>query len=529
MAAATPRRRLQRLARLASAVTLLGSALAPGFAGAQVPEIHETETIARCQRDLAAADAQARRRAVLVLGKYPAPEARRLVVAALRDAAAPVRLAALVALTENPLPPPDAADAILRCIADPDVHLRRLASSCLPRAMQVRQMASLGNPAARELPAELEGILRQATRDPDDTVRKNVAEYAAFLPGVFALDDLRPLLQDPSRDVRVLALGAVESLLPGDRFAEVLGGLGSDPDRGVRLSLARRSAGHPGAKTLELQRRLAADADLEVGTEALLAMFRQGRKEVLPELRRRLDAPGLPAPLAERIIVMFPILGAEAEAPLRELLGHARAEYRLQALRVLPAVRPGAPGPELCLALQADSAATVRQAAALLLQAGPALAADRFKPLMASKFADVRSLAVALTRSLPPAAAAPLLFDLLLDEDAAVRAQAVCEIGRRRLPDWLQTLTVALDDDSDEVAAQAADMLLQSNLPEATQVLTDYLNRTSRAARRQAIMEKLYLLRAPPRSAVPLAPPRRAAAPAPLLPAPAPSPGEVQP
>jgi len=486
---------------------------APEAAAVAVPEAgreSEAETIRRCLADAGSDDVRLRRRAVLILGKYRDPAAVAAVVACLRDPDDEVRRSAAVAISEWDVIPKSAHAGILHLVADRNVHVRRVASSMLPDLLGGRPAledalgplpgamvvmgpsrvviqegvpitAEIGPPpgvaagpavsvpptAALPSPAELAGCLSQALRDDDATVRRNVLTATRYRPGLLTRAALEPLVRDPEREIRILAVQAF-GLLRGEEAARgaVLAAAAADTDATVRREVARAlgcvgGAGFPGLE------KLAGDADPGVRLQAVQELVQMQHPQGLQYLERCALDEAVPADERRDLLVYAGFYGEQAKTLYTRLSTATSALLRAEAIRGLARLQGEKDGnPGFLLPCLEDESEEVRRTAAqgLLRWANSARAQGAGVPwptaadvarLQTSRYADVRLLAVHLTDLLPPEARLGALTDACLDDDTPVRCAAILNLALLGSPEALDLVGRSLDDPQPEVVMAA--------------------------------------------------------------------------
>jgi len=458
----------------------------------------ETETITKCLHDFRSPDADMRRRAVLILGKYPGSAvAQQVLGQALHDTEAGVRRAATVAIVEHRMRAPELAAAMLGLLQDPDVHVRRIVSSALPQIVAAYRsplrrsglQGSVATPAAM-FPLAARQAIRQAFADDDQTVRKNMLTYHSYFLAELEPGALAKLLQDASRDIRILELQAAVRVLPPAEFVEQAQLRVRDPDRLIRLHLARCLVTVEDPAAGDLLDLLRQDQDPEIAAEAASGLLMQQRLDDLDELRRLLGAPGLDERLGARLITLAGIRLTDALTLLNELAHDSRPAYRAAALNGLARRYADAVSVADLLEHLGDPAPDVRQAAANIIYRHPGLAPDRLLPLVLSPHQDVREVIVRASRRMTTETAAPLLAELLFDAADPVRQQVIAEMARRRVPGWLDVLTRALDDGSPEIRQTAVYVLATCPEPEAQKALDELARRTDDDQLRALILSR---------------------------------------
>ncbi len=470
------------LRHILTAAALFAAILARAQDWDDFPEIKrdtetQAETIAKALKDMDSADAEVRKRAVLILGKYSHQHARAGLIAALADKEAAIRRSALVALINQPVFGDDAM-AMLQLIGDPDDSIRRIASTHLPKLLLSWRRIGVRFESGKEIPAAVRRAMLKAFSDKDPIVRKNmVANWRSLFSEVL---DNRELvldrLQDKERDVRILALQAAPILLGTRGFVERTTPLIKDEDQKIRLLLTRLLAARKYAGRLEALKKLAADKDFAVSTEAWIGLLAANDKDAWPTLRKRLEDGRMKGDQAARIISFITVLGEDGRKPLLGLMKHSRAAYRLAALKAYAGSywRPVDRG--LLLKLIEDPSSDIRKTAGALLARERDLPLKTITTLAESRHEENRVLALILAERLDADKSEDLLMGLMLDDKAAVRRRAIAAIAERQIGEWREILTDALIDDDAEVRRIGAAGLLQFGGEKGRQVLQAYLN-----------------------------------------------------
>ena len=463
------------------------------------------QTIAKCLADLKSDSAETRRGAVLILGKYRHPAAEAAVATALADPEAAVRRAAVVSLTEEDGPPPEAAQAMLRLLGDPDVHVRRMVSSHLPELIMSLPRQLRRGPAVPEeplgetsLPPEVAKVVRAAFEDTDGVVRKNMLAAHPFVWRYLSPDLVRKLLHEERPENRILALQAARRALKPAEFAPAVLFLADDPEAQVRQEFARAVAHLPTPDVRAALVKLTADAEPAVAGEAWLGLVYGGGASDIDRLAAFLAQEGTDRQTAARLIVALPALGEKATPLLVKFLGDTRVEYRVAALHALSmGPRSKAVPVEAMTPLLEDPSAEVRQLAANFLRANGLLDDAGLLKLAASPHPDMREFVARAARTLPNEQAQPVLAELLLDESGSVRRQAVAEFARRQAPGWQDILGQALQDDDPQVFQAAVMLIMQRRPPKGAEWLEQAAARCTDADFLPVIQAGIAALRSP--------------------------------
>mgnify|MGYP006281867097 CR=1 FL=1 len=481
--------------------------LPPSRPAPTVPKTEtEAETIGKALRDFQSDDPEVRKRAILILGKYPDPTARAALVQALTDPAATVRRNALVSMTEQTWFPLGRLGTVLNLLDDPDVHIRRITSSSIMHLASGLRAAFTPAGIHSELGNEL-GVdestlrtVRDAFVDPDETVRRNMLEFAYLFPGLPGRDSLAKLLRDDTAEIRIKAVRVAADTLDAASFAEVCAPLVEDDDPAVRLRVADELAHRPHPASVELLKTLVDDAEPAVAAEAAGALLQRGGAVAPEKLERTLTSPEVDADTKIRLLFGLRnharpgndydrLLKAAYESPLPRI--------RAAALRARAAFLPPEQRLRDAASLLEDPAQTVRNAALAMFRTNAALSLELARELLDNPHDDVRGQLVALSRKLPRNDAGELLLDLLLDADIGVRAGAILEFGRRKLPEARAILRQSLRDTDRDIRRAAVIGLLHLGDNEALETLQTFANETRNPVAIQAARQLRQELRTP--------------------------------
>jgi cellulose synthase operon protein C len=357
----------------------------------------------RVERELAAPEVQARRRAANALGELPRSVARRLVGVALADPDVEVRLAAAGAARELELP--DLGQRLAAWLSDPEARIRLAAAEALRTRASGSALAALG----------------RATSDADPQVRAAVARALGASESADAVVPLLGRLDDPVPEVRreiVSALGRLR-----DRRAVVpLLAKALDPAGPVRRAAARAlgELGDPRAvSALVLVLR---DTDETVRVAALDAIGRLGDASATSSVIAVLDDAS-PQARAAALGALARLGTPEAQAALVARLGRDTNEIEpvLRAVEhagigVVPALRR-------CIETQNGLAAADGCARALGVL-GDASDVERIRAAL-ERGAVSAAAGLAALGALGNNAALPPVLERLADSDPLVRVQAI--------------------------------------------------------------------------------------------------------
>lgn len=440
------------------------------------------ETVDRALEQLQSENPEVRRSAVMLLGKYPVPPAREAVSDALTDDHASVRRAALVSLLEEQAPvTPKLGARLLRLLSDPDVSIRRIASTAAHMSVQHFTMTLLPgqNQPRRDLPAEAKEQLRRAFVDEDVTVRRNMVSHYPFLRVDLPQETVVKLLHDPDDEVAIQALRWGLPLLDSRTLAREIERLLDHENDLYRLELAKALQNHPIREARAALEVLQTDEHPAVAIEAMLAAFyHRPDAEIYQQILERYRESGGRADSAQRIIFAAQMLGQEGNGYLEEWLkdpNPAHRQYAAQAFLGRPNTNVSM---KFLLSLLEDSAPGVRQQAMqAMMRANQRLAPEHVRTAAASPHADVRRMAAGLSNFLPADAAEEVLMDLLLDEVTEVRLAALHQIGNRRVPGWEEIMALSLDEEDQAIQRAALEWIVRQPNPEAIRLLRAYVER----------------------------------------------------
>ena len=455
-----------------------------------------SETVQRALRNAESPSAEVRRSAVMLLGKYPVPQAEAAVVRALEDDEALVRQAALVSLFETQrIYTGQTAVRIARRVGDPDVGIRRIASNVLPMVVQgfPLTISPRERQPVRDIPPELREIFLDAFRDEDATVRRNMIRHYRHLYLPLPEDLMAELVRDPDREVAIEALDVASSQFSAEFLARQAVDLVNHPDRIFRLNLARNlgDSGHPGAR--EALDVLRSDEDPEIALEAFLGYFRQSPDvETYEVLWDAIQERGAPREMARRAIEATLFLGTRAESFLRRWMEHEDAVLRYEAARVYFPRFPESVRDEEVRALLGEESQQSRGVALRFLRQYPQrVSAELLQQAAESRWADVRTGAVELTRFTDRSAGEEILRELLLDPDPGVRAAVLRQMPERRMEDWERVLRLSLSDRDPGIRNTALQGLMHHVTPRTLGALRDFLEDNPESPLRPSIEQHL--------------------------------------
>lgn len=477
-----------------------------GVLSALPPQTGAEQTVAACLADLAPEQpVAARRRAALIVGKYASESAGRALAAALRDTDAVVRRNALVSTGEASEHLRRNGMAVLRCLADPDVTNRRLASSlaphCLPHTgglactpLSRREWEGLYRRQSAAEKAEITRLLDAALGDSDPAVRKNALAAARFYPADFSLSHLRPFFVSPRREERTAAWRLfvgntqatsaeisgilrqlAESPVPDERrvFFDIVGDAPPSCARNALLSLMGAPEVAEAAQAMAVYCRFYGLAtpphkSREAFAEQLFAFVRH------PQV-----PPPLCAELARSALQLVPS-AAPSIACDQSLPGTVRAAaWQHSAAGGNMRVTLG----ELLEKLTQEKDPGCQRVIFQIMAEhyGDGLAPEHWRALLDFASAEVRASAVTLAGEGHSAAdRIDLVREALLDDNDEVRLRAVRIIARLKPDGWVDDMLATLEDPApalNECAALALTAPALRSLPHIREALAAYLPR----------------------------------------------------
>ncbi len=483
-----------RLAALLLATLLLG-ALANAQEQQQQPAAPATETreqtIQRCLVAMKSPEAPERRRAVLLLAVYlDAPEALTAMTAALADPDAIVRRAALVSLKDAQPFPEDARPLLFRLLEDPDLDVRRAASSMLGLAMGIQFGPNVilsghvrlraGRPLAQEpWGAEALRHVLAALHAPDDVVRRNVLAACQTFGIPLPRQEAKRFLNDPAEAIRLAAIALYDDLdapIP-ERLDDLQPLLTADDSPRVRqqICLFAERLGDAGRPLLQLA---LADRDRDVRWLALAALARQGHEGLLPQLAAAIRDTETPQPQRLRLLRCLHAYGPQAIPLAQELAdSHDSPALAAAALQLLATNPDDLPQPEPFIKHLDSPHHDLANAALLGLRRRlKTLTPSHWNAVFASRNLTARRFALQSGLMLLDAPHRDqLLLDACLDSDTDIRRLALARLSVHRPPEWHEMLIATLDDEDPAIRDTAAEQLTRFPTAAAQKALRAYL------------------------------------------------------
>ncbi len=453
-------------------VLMLLMCLAVGFLNAE--QLSEDQTIARYRKELSANQpVEVRRRAALIIGKYPRAMATAALIAALDDTDAVVRRNALVSICENNAHLRLAGMAVLRRLTDDDVTVRRLASSVIPQSLGVfisgdayispnAQITAGSRKRSASEAEETQRLLTAALNDSDDAVRRNALLGIRYFPGIFDHATLEKFIDSTDAEIWSIALNlyALRSDAPQDairkRLEERLAKTNDTSQRRIILNIVRSTKL---AVAEPLLRLLLKDESSQIRAEALIELCRRSNDsdstltELLVATVRANDVAletRAQAMTALARISMDDVRRFSLDETLPGIVRSSAWKCRRQE-KVAPDVLIGA----LCKEPYAQCRKILLN---MLRRDVAAFTPEQWQQLQMCEYDDVRhdALEMALGFAIDDDRRAELARDALLDDSTRVRKIAIKTIGRIKPNGWIDDMLATLEDPDDELAETAA-------------------------------------------------------------------------
>lgn len=476
--------------RFLLAACCLLATLAPPPARASETKETRQQTIQRCRQELASDDAAARRRAVLLLAVYANyPEVTPLLLNCLQDDDPPVRRSALVSLKNAEVFPDNARPHIFKLLLDPDLEVRRTASSMLGHATGIRMAGQLilsgnvrlksGKPITQEpWGAEALANVIRALHDQDPVVRRNVLtncqQFAIPLPQ----QEIRNFLHDAEESVRIVAVNLYQDLQAPEheKARDLLQVLASDTSTRVRQQICLQ-ARNLGAAGLPLLKQALQDQAADVRFLALMTLAQQGQETVYPLLQQTLLDENTPLVQRSQLIRCLANY-LPASLPLLEKLAvHEAPSLATPSLRLLAQNAALYPQPDLFLKFldspQRDLVSTAMMGLRFRLKT---LTPDHWQTLLDAKSTEAKRFAILSgLAQLDDDAREQALLNACLDHDLDIRRLALQRLATHRPTDWLDILLASLEDESPLIRQTAAEQLTRFPTAAVQKALANYL------------------------------------------------------
>lgn len=446
----------------------------------------EAQTIAKCLRDLKSDDVDARRLAAMVIGKYRTPMTDAAIIQCLRDPDRQVRQSALVSLTEERFLPEKARMEIFRLLLDPDVHIRRLASSMIPEAsgitirgpVQIRGnvVIQAGGGRSDVDTAEALMILNMALDDKDFSVRRNVLSAARYFPEPLESERLEKFFKDDSKEVRVLALTLYGRAIQSEQnVAEKIAFLTDDPEAAVRKEVAR-IAGQLGKHGNDILAKLLEDKDIGVRVEAVRSYARKADDKAFEALKKMVLDENVPGDYRRLLLPPLHNFDERAVPVYEALLKGRNSVLAADAINML-ATGHSQKMPAAFFVPHLDSPQPeVRKGAMRALNImSRELTAEDIRLIMKSKSHEGKLLGLRMSSRLERPERLQIMQDACLDDDEDVRVYGLREIGLLRPEGWDEMLLASLEDPSEKIKLIAAEGLSRFPTEKIQTALREYL------------------------------------------------------
>jgi HEAT repeat protein len=421
-------------------------------------------------RALVAPDEGQRLRAVLGLAGEHTPSGKALLLTALRDRDAGVRLTAARLLARR-----GAREAMAAATSWLGTGS---ASERLLGVLALRDAAELGDDARR--------ALERTLRNGDVTTRLAGLEVLADHPAASSLGAIVALLDDEIAEVRVRALRALAALRDPRASLAVARRLG-DQDRGVRVEAAATLGALGDKRVVPALLRQLAEPSTEPRTPAVDALGRLGDAAAVPELARvarrgpgdelarhatlALGAIGTPDALEELLALArvppgsalvraaLERVGASAVPRLTEELRRGSPTSARLAAEALGGIGDKAATPALVGVVERRDEASLVALEALARLADPAAVPALVDAAETGAAPELRVLALRALEATADGRGAAAIARALLDGDAGVRAAAARLAGALGAGAEAMALTARLTDQDVGVRRAAAQAL----------------------------------------------------------------------
>ena len=289
------------------------------------------------------------------------------------------------------------------------------------------------------------------------------------------------LTRDPVVDIRMKAFRLAAPKLSREALIDVMGRMAESPEKAERLTVARslRYVRFNGDTVASFLQSLANDDDAEVSGEALVTLVRLSDAESgVAEAMARLQQGTLTQQQALDFLRVLRYRPEAAVGHLPVLTALPNGKQREIGVSIyLDHAREAALEPDLT-ALIADPHDGVREAVLQALYEQPgwvdeALAEQMYR----SPHTGVRKALLRLLRRFEPQRASVLAMDLLLDDNARVRADALEFLVRVRAEGWETFLEAAMDDDDPVVQRMVIRLIMSRSVANPQKWLERFLER----------------------------------------------------
>ena len=457
----------------------------------------QSETIRKAEIDLRHGKEGERVGAAKLLGKYPGSMSSSMLIGALDDQSALVRRAVMVSLSEHflngfPVYEKSLIEKIYSKLGDPDVEVRREVSTLIPRLVSpmmrggVERVMVNGRMVYQAVPASLRpdllALTQRAFLDEDAIVRQNIVKYHMYLRVPLSPLTMVKLLQDSDRGVLLAALDRISMNASQPRVISEIERLSSHEDRGIRLKIVdvARDCNRYDSRYRSILRSMTEDKDAEVTSMAAVELARFGEKinsAVIERIKNYLLSSKGMSSQVTTILYAVSAMGADGIQVYKALTEHGSSRMRTVAWQRFLSLSNGWNNPQDWTAALKDRDQGVRNAVVNTLR-------GRISPinkktmgsLVSSPYEDVRKfLAESMARA-ESDAVEEYGFELLIDEDANVRAATIRSFGELRTPGWLKIMERSLLDD-EYVIQRAAMGALFAEPVRGIPILKKYLSK----------------------------------------------------
>jgi HEAT repeat protein len=427
----------------------------------------ETETINKCLADLSSSDVKVRRRAVLILCKFTHNHVYSRLIPLLQDPDDKVRQSIVVGFIESRIMLREGALPLVRCLADVNVHTRRMVSSALlPR---LSFYISYGDPLA----AKDKKILMGALRDKDSKVRKNMLTNYYSLNRILEPSSFYHLLGDDSSEIRLAALSKLSDSLSYKGLKPYLDKLVKDKSVKIREQVLKNlgNFGREGRAFLDV---MAEDKEPAI---AARAMAYTRNHDYLTRLKKMILDEGSSSDLVIDVTMAIANWNEDSNKFTYSLLSHADETRRFAALNAIARMGKTIEIKQL-LNLVKDDASRIRKLIFRHL-IRLKMSEGTVSELALSEYPDVRQFTMnyILRNYQKNAAILEALYDLILDEELKIRVLAIKAIWQCKTEDRYDILEQSLTDNEAEIRNLAAQLLLSSTEAKAKKIMDAFMKK----------------------------------------------------
>ena len=425
----------------------------------------EEETITKCLQDLGSADVKVRRRAVLILCKYTRNSVYRQLVPLLSDPDEKVRQSIVVGFIESRMMLREATLPLTRCLADSNVHTRRMVSSSLLNRL-IFDLSYNDNLSIKD-----KAIITGALKDKDAQVRKNMLNNFYSLRRIVDMNGFVHLLGDESSDIRLMALTKMADYLSYGSIKPYLEKLIKDKSVKIRKQVLK-SLGNFGREGLDYLNVMAEDKESSI---AARAMAYTRNVQYLPRLQKIIKDDSSATDLIIDITMTIASWNTESMKFVYSLLSDASETRRYAALNALNRLSKNVEKKDLLRLIKEDSS-RIRQLVFRYMVRG-SLNADDVSEIALSEYTDVRQFAMdyILQNHRGNGDILESLYDLMLDEEIKIRTAALRAVWECKTEDRYDILEQSLSDNEAPIRNLAAQILLNSPDPKARQIMEKFM------------------------------------------------------